>query len=191
MTMSNAVERGRAAFRRRAWGDAYGRLSAADRAAPLDPEDLEQLAIAAHLIGREDESSETWARAHQEFLRRDNVTRAARCAFWLALFGLLMQGEPAISGGWLARGRRLLRESHLDCAEHGYLLSVAALRLMFEGDAAGAHAAFTQVTTIGERFSDQDLVTFGRLGQGQTLLRMERIVEGMALFDEIMVAVTA
>jgi ATP/maltotriose-dependent transcriptional regulator MalT len=191
MTASGAVERGRAAFAQRAWGDAYRQFSAADRDAPLAPEDLEQLAVAAHLIGRETESAEIWTRAHHEFLSRDKVEHAARCAFWLALFSLLMQGEPVISSGWIERGRRLLGEGHRDCAEQGYLLAVAALRAMWEGDAAGAHADFTRAATIGERFSDRDLVVFGRLGQGQTLLRLERIDKGMALFDEIMVAVTA
>jgi DNA-binding CsgD family transcriptional regulator len=191
MTTTDALDLGRESFGQRAWGDAYAHLLVADHEAPQGPEDLELLAIAAHLIGRETESAGIWARAHQEFLIRDNVERAARCAFWLAFFALVMQGEPALSGGWLARGRRLLREGRLDCAEHGYLLTVAALRSMYEGDAAGAYAAFTRATTIGERFSDRDLVTFGRLGEGQALLRLGQVAQGVALFDEIMVAVTA
>jgi DNA-binding CsgD family transcriptional regulator len=191
MTATDALDQGRESFRQRAWGDAYARLSAADRELPLGPEDLELLAVAAHLIGREAESAETWARAHQAFLSRDEVERAARCAFWLAFFALVMQGEPALSSGWLARGRRLLRDGRLDCAEHGYLLTVAALQSLYEGDAAGAHAAFARATTIGERFNDSDLVTFGRLGEGQAMLRLGQVAEGVALFDEIMVAVTA
>lgn len=167
MTASDAVERGRASFARRAWGDAYAQFSVADRDESLDPEDLERLAIAAHLIGREAESGEIWARAHQAFLSRDNVERAARCAFWLALFGLLMQGDLVLSGGWLARGRRLLDQDSRDCAEHGYLLVPAALRLMYEGDATAAQAAFVQAAAIGERFGERDLLTFGQLGPGR------------------------
>lgn len=191
MNASDAVERGRASFARWAWGDAYATLSAADRDRSLDPEDLEHLAIAAHLIGREAESAEIWARAHQAFLSLDNVERAARCAFWLALFSLLMQGDLALSGGWLARGRRLLDQGGHDCAERGYLLVPAALRSMHEGDAAAAHAAFAQVAAIGERFGERDLMTFGQLGQGQALLRLEQIADGVSLLDEVMVAVTA
>jgi DNA-binding CsgD family transcriptional regulator len=107
------------------------------------------------------------------------------------MFGLLMLGEPARSGGWIARGRRLLRESGLDCAEHGYLLAVAALRTLDEGDAIGAHVDFARAATIGERFGDLDLMTFGRLGQSRALIRLGQPAEGMALLDEIMVAVTA
>jgi hypothetical protein len=57
-------------------------LSAADRQAPLDPDDLEHLATAAYLGVREEDSSSAWARAHQERLARGEVGRAVRCAFW-------------------------------------------------------------------------------------------------------------
>ena len=46
------VEEGRLAFDRQAWGDAYRTLSAADRDVGLDAEDLERLAVVAHLTGR-------------------------------------------------------------------------------------------------------------------------------------------
>ena len=53
MTAADALARGRASFGRQAWGDAYAQLSAADREAALGPEDLERLAMAAHLVGRD------------------------------------------------------------------------------------------------------------------------------------------
>jgi len=107
MTMADALNLGRASFGRRAWGDAYAQLSAADRAVPLGAEDLELLALAAHLVGRDVDSADTWARAHQAFVNQGDPERASRCAFWLA-FWLMIQGERARSGGWLARARRLL-----------------------------------------------------------------------------------
>jgi len=45
MTVVDALDRGREAFRQRAWGDAYRQLSSADRAEPLPLEDLENLAV--------------------------------------------------------------------------------------------------------------------------------------------------
>jgi hypothetical protein len=105
--VADALGAGRAAFAGQAWADAYTRLSAADQAAPLQPDDLERLAAAAYLVGREDESAEVWARAHHQRLARGEAGRAARCAFWLA-FGLLNRGEVARGGGWVARARRVL-----------------------------------------------------------------------------------
>jgi DNA-binding CsgD family transcriptional regulator len=190
MTMADALDRGRASFGRQAWGDAYAQLSAADREGALEPEDLERLAIAAHLVGRDAESTDVRTRAHHVFLSRGAVPAAARCAFWLG-FTLLIQGESARSGGWLARGQRLLDDGQHDCVERGYLLLLHALRCMFEGDAATIYASFDQAAKIGERFGDSQLVTFGRLGVGEALLRSGQTAEGVALFDEVMVAVTA
>lgn len=114
ISTADALERGREAVRRQAWGDAHAQLSAADGEAPLGLEDFERLAVVAHLVGREDESADSWARAHHECLSRGEASRATRCAFWLA-FSLLNRGEMAQAGGWLARARRLLEEVQDDC----------------------------------------------------------------------------
>src|SRR6266700_3754465 len=116
-----ALDQGRESFRRQAWGSAYSQLGTADRQAPLEPDDLQQLAIAAHLTGRESDSAAILVRAHQGYLGRADPQGAARCAFWLG-FSLLNSGEPAQAGGWFARARRLLEDSHQDCVEQGYLL---------------------------------------------------------------------
>src|SRR5262249_40264103 len=107
MTAPDALEQGRASFARDHWTDAHARLSAADRDAPLEPEDLERLATAAYLIAKDSDSAELWTRAHQQYLIRGNVERAARCAFWLA-FGLLNEGKRAPSNGWIALASRVL-----------------------------------------------------------------------------------
>jgi DNA-binding CsgD family transcriptional regulator len=190
MTGADSLDRGRASFARQAWGDAYAQLMAADREAALEPEDLERLAIASHLIGRDAECADLWARAHHAFLSRGAAPGAARCAFWLG-FTTLIQGESAQSGGWLARGQRLLDDGRHDCVERGYLLVLQALRRMWEGDNATLYATFDQAARIGERFGDAQLVAFGRLGVGEALIRSGQTAEGVALFDEVMVSVTA
>src|SRR6478735_3354956 len=98
----SALELGRDLYTQRAWAQAYARLSEADGAAPLDPDDLERLATAAGLIGRADESMKLRERAFHEFVARAERTRAARCAFWLG-FNLVNRGDLAQGGGWLAR----------------------------------------------------------------------------------------
>ena len=190
MPTTEALEQGRASFVQRSWGDAYHQLSTADSAEPLGFEDLERLAAAAFLIGRDDDSADAWERAHQACLGNGDSARAARCAFWLA-FGLLNRGEFARGGGWLARARRLLDEADGDHVEHGYLLVPSAIESFVAGDPATAYDNFNQAVAIGERFGDPNLVALGRLGEGRSLVRLGQIAEGIALLDEVMVTVTA
>ena len=190
MATADTLDRGRESFGRWAWADAFDKLSAADRETPLAPEDLELLAAAAYLVGRDADRDEVLARAHQEWQRLGGAERAARCAFWLA-FGLLNRGELARGGGWLARARRLLDDGQLDCVEQGYLLLPTAIQRLVEGDAATAYATFGQAAKIGDRFGDRDLSTLAGAGRGQALLRLGETAEGVALLDEAMVAVEA
>jgi DNA-binding NarL/FixJ family response regulator len=190
MAGPDALEEGRASFRRGAWSDAYAALSASDQAGLLEPGDLERLAVAAYLTGRDEESSDLFTRAHHALLDLGESERAAQCAYWLA-FGLIQRGEMAQGGGWLARAQRVLDSGGRDSAVRGYLLVPVALQQLGGGDHEAALATFREVDQNGERFGDRDLQTLGRLGQGQALLHRGDAARGRLLFDVAMVAVTA
>jgi hypothetical protein len=124
--MSGAIDRARTSYREHAWAAAYDDFHAADDESPLAIDDLEQLAVTAYLIGKDDESLDLWPRAHRECLGLDMAERAAGCGFWLA-FHFLLRGDGARSGGWIARIQRLLDDRQLDCAARGYLMVVNGL----------------------------------------------------------------
>lgn len=182
------VGRARESFARHAWGDAQAQLAAADQVAPLGLEDLERLAQAAFLIGKDTESADAWARAHHESLRLDDAARAARCAFRLA-FLHLNAGQVAQGLGWLARARHVLEDRQLDCAERGYLLVPLALQSVDQGDYATAYTTFSEAAAIAARFGDAELATMAQYGRGRALIGSGRTADGIALIDEAMVAI--
>jgi DNA-binding CsgD family transcriptional regulator len=188
--VADALDRGREFFGRHVWGDAFAELSAADRNGALGLEDLERLAVAAYLVGADADSDDAWLRAHHECLRLGNVVKAARCAGLLAQ-GLLLRGEIARGGGWLARAQRLLDGAHHHGVEQGYLLLPVAIQSFHSQDPVTAHDTFERAANIGVRFGDEDLTVYGRMGQGRALIRMGETAAGLALLDEVMVAVTA
>jgi DNA-binding NarL/FixJ family response regulator len=173
------------------WGDDFAELSAAQsEGQPLSAEDLERLAVAAYMVGRDDACGDAWTSAHRAWLRDGEAERAASCAFRQAL-GLFFRGELAPAMGWVGRGGRLLDESGRDCVERAWLAMLKALPLLFQGDAEAAHPVFVEAGRIAERFADPDAAVFARLGHGYALILREQVAEGVALLDEVMVAVTA
>ena len=189
MSRDHTLASGRSAFQRRAWGEAFRDLSAADAESPLDAADIECLADAAQLIGRDAAMLELVGRAHQAYLASGNPARAARCAYRLGQT-LLFRNDMAQATGWLMRATRVLDENGLDCVERGFLLLPEAIRRTIAGDPEGAMASFNEAAGIGKRFGDADLITMARMGQGRALLR-QGDPRGTALLDEAMVAVTA
>jgi hypothetical protein len=157
---------------------------------PLGPEDLACVAVAAYLLGKDQDSADCWTRAYHASLDRGAVDRAARCAFWLGL-GLMHLGERARAGAWIARASQLLEDNPLECVERGYLLLPAALQRLFGGDAAGAYAMFCQAGEIAERFRDRDLIALALHSRGRVLIRMGDVGGGLRLLDEAMLAVDA
>ncbi len=107
MTNAETLRSARLSFEQKAWAVSSRLFEAADCEVRLEPADLERLATATYLTGRDEESETFRARAHQTLLDRGDPEGAARSAFWLA-FGLLQRGATALASGWLARTERFL-----------------------------------------------------------------------------------
>jgi ATP/maltotriose-dependent transcriptional regulator MalT len=203
MATADALTRGREAFARRAWGEAYRALAEADAGAEagawsgrgrgadrggahLDPHDLERLATAAYLAGHDQEHATALERAHKGFVTAGATTAALRCAFWLGMT-LAQRGEDARAGGWFARAARLV-EDDPDRPERAYTLLPAALQQL-EQDPVRARSLFAAAAELAARSDDRDLQALARLGLGQALIEGGEVVRGMALLDEVMTAV--
>jgi DNA-binding CsgD family transcriptional regulator len=184
------LERGREAYRRRAWLNAYKSLSLSDQAAPLGPEDLELLATSACLIGHSDDGRRALDRAHHGYLDAGEAIGAVRCAFWLGL-GLAQVGEIAHAIGWFGRAQRLLERAEDDCVERGYLLIPVMMQYGDAGDYEAVYATAADLVKIGERLGEPDLIALGLHSQGRALIKQGQVEEGLALLDESMVAVVA
>lgn len=189
MAVADREERARSAFAQRMWREAFANLSAVSRDRQLDAEDLERLAVAAYMLGNDGDCEEAWIAAYRTWSARGEAERAAGCAFRHAL-GLFFRGDLAPAMGWVARGGRLLEESRRDSLEHAWLGMLTALPRLFSGD-AGVHSSLVEAGEIAERHADPDAAMFARLCRGYALILEERVADGMALLDEVMVSVTA
>lgn len=174
-----------------AWDEEYRQLAALDAEQGLDVDDLDRLATAAYMTGRDDESFEFWGRGHHRCLEMGDMARAVRLGVRLAQ-ALAFKGDIARSSGWVERSHRQLDDADLDCVERGFLEHAAGMvRIFADGDLAAAHSAFGRAAKIGERFRDRELLTFAWMGVGRCLIYLGEIAEGLALLDEAMVSVEA
>jgi DNA-binding CsgD family transcriptional regulator len=155
-------------------------------ASPLD--DLERQAVAAYLAGAEEASEDLWTLAHNASLRGKDLSRAARCVFWLVL-DLFNRGEWARGNGWLARGLHVL-EAEPDSAALGLLLAVSSRHHLKQGDTEAAARAAARAVDLAGQFDDPELSVFSRLGLALVQVRRRQLAEAAALLDEMMVAVT-
>lgn len=184
----DALERGRKCYGHRAWGDAYQALLRADQATALEADDLDRLATAALLIGRDVEFQRLQERLHRVHTDAADEARAARCAFWLALFALL-RGESGPANAWIARAQRLV--GGRNCAERGYVLLAIAEQQLRDRQPDAAHATASEAAAVGECFDDADLIAAARHAQGRALIDLGNVVAGLKRLDETMLAVVA
>ena len=189
MLRNEQLERARALCAQGDWRAAHSTFAVADRASPLAAGDLGLLAVASYMLGREEEYVETLTRAHQAQLDAEATEPAARSAFWLGMH-LVTTGDMARGSGWLERAQRLVERLDEDCVVRGYLLMPLALQREAAGELGAAAAIAGRAVAIADRHGDHDLLALAMHTQGHLLVLDGRIAEGLALFDEAMVAVT-
>lgn len=182
------IEQGRQSYADGAWRGAYESLSSADSREPLGGDDLELLARAAYMLGRDDDYVSILTRAHQCHLEAEDLPRSVRCAIWIG-HSYLFRGQPTQAGGWFARAARLLKRVPGDCVERGYILIPVWLEQMRAGDFETGLATTIEAEQIAERFADPDLVWLARDDQARALLRLGRVEEGLTLVEELLLSV--
>jgi hypothetical protein len=72
------LDRARRSYCERAWADAFQAFSHADQESPLEAEDLEQLALSAYMVGRDEEYLNALERAYNAHRDVGETLRAVR-----------------------------------------------------------------------------------------------------------------
>src|SRR3954447_10733733 len=106
-TPVDELERARDAYASRSWLAPHDAFSRADAQAPLEQEDLLRLAMAALMLGRDDDANAILTRAHERYLDLGETRRAVRVATWIGM-NLAYRGLAGQGSGWLGRAQRLL-----------------------------------------------------------------------------------
>jgi DNA-binding NarL/FixJ family response regulator len=185
--VSDGVERAREAFARQEWGTAYSLLAGSD---VLGGDDLERLAVAAFLLGLDDESDRAWERAHLACAGADDHDGAGRCAAWLG-FSLMLRGEMAHASGWFARAARLVDEHDAQGSVRALLALHEFLFALEGGDVEVASRLADTTFDEARRCDDAGLLALGLLSRGEVALLRRETARGVQLLDEAMVVVVS
>ena len=177
------------AFTTHDWPAEYSLFAESDQRAPLAPEDLERWAVAAHLIGEDEQGIFLRDRAHREYLNRGQVRQAARCVFWIG-FHLDNAGRAAQATGWLERLRRILAQIDENDPTWALEWLARAARATQAGDAATAMPLYDRVSATARTTSDDDLLVLAGLGRSQCLIMLGDMAGAFDSLDESMLSVT-
>src|SRR5688572_1353025 len=187
--MKGSLEHGRAAFDRKAWADAFDALARVEAEGPLDPDNLERLVWSAALSGRDEAFLGALERLHKACLEARDPKRAARAAFLIGFHLSSLWSSSA--AGWLSRAGRLVEAEPGRCAELGYVRLAAVYRHLAAAEDSAAEEVAHEAACIGERCGDGDLVALARNLEARARLRQGQIASGLALVDEVSIAVAS
>jgi DNA-binding NarL/FixJ family response regulator len=180
----------RAAYDERAWQRAYELFAAAESEVPLDAEDYNRFAVAAHLLARLPDYFAIRDRAYKSLLSRGDHLAAAESALWAGI-QKVVQGEVAEGTGWIARGARIVAEDGTDSAAAGFLDVARALEVAMAGDPEEAARITGECVQTARRHGSDEYAALSLHQQGMFLLAAGRTEEGLACLDEAMLGVAA
>ena len=181
----SALELGRGAFRRCAWGEAFVQLSAAGADAGLAVDDFGATGDGG-LSPRKGDSVDVWARAYHRCLE---LGEAARSAGWPGGAWLVRGRGGGAGGGWPSRAQLALDEAGLDGAERGWLLIPQAMASFADDPEAALSASWPPVGSPTDSVTEISPHWLGWGGSDPDLAG--RLSSAMPFLDEAMVAVTA
>ncbi len=184
--MAGALARARTSYLKRAWKQACeGFLASRDQ---LGADDLERLAVSAHLVGRNSESDDAWGLAHRRHLDDGDVAGAIRCAFWRA-FRLINASEHTEANAWIARLGRLVAATSGDSLAPARLEYLTGLRAAFEGDLTTAALDLERAAAAATHHQDEELGALARLALGRVRILLGQVTAGVRLLDDAMLVV--
>lgn len=180
------MQRARAAMERHAWREAFDAFRAEDAERPLDPDDLELMAQAAWWISHVDDCLDARERAYAAYLAAGQPRRAAYEAAWIARDNFIRQ-RRTVGMSWARRAESLL-EGVDEGVELAYLEQLRSSIAAGAGEleAAAGHAA--RAVELGAAHGDRDIQARALTNQGEALILLGRVEEGMSLIDEATVA---
>ena len=181
--MPGGVTRAREFYLNRAWlraCDAF--LAGRDE---LEVDDVERLAISAHLVGRDAESDAAWGLAHRRHLDEGDLDGASRCAFWLG-FRLVNASEQAQANAWIARLYRVVAAAPKASVAGARLDYLTGLRSAFDSDFETAASDLQRAVATATRHGDEELAALARLSLGRVRIFLGDIKTGVRLLDDAM-----
>jgi DNA-binding NarL/FixJ family response regulator len=146
------------------------------------PEALNGLGEALWWLGETFASIKYRERAFSGFRARADHEAAVGIALGLSIHYQVNVGNPAASGGWLARARSLVEEHSLD-AFRGW---IALLEASEAGDPTLVERHSRSALEMARRYGDTDLELCSLAQLGSALVSQGRIAEGVTLLDEAM-----
>ena len=176
------LAKGRQAIANHAWQEAFDRLREADKAAPLEADDLESLAVAAFFVADAEVELDAKERAYARHMADGDTVRAAYLAVSIAR-SYAFAGKPALAGAWSRRAERLVGSEGSTYA-HGYLALIGSESAAATGRLEDALALAEKAVAIGSTNDDRDLAASAQSNLGWLKLSQGDVADGFALLEE-------